>query len=52
MFGSNFHGLAPERGLRRAFGPTNLLTSLREEINEPFPNENIHSRPILESQSG
>ena len=39
MFGSNFHGLAPERGLRRAFGPTNLLTSLRSGLRPSLREE-------------
>ena len=43
MFGSNFHGLAPERGLRRAFGPTNLLTSLRSGLRPSLREELIRS---------
>ena len=49
MFGSNFHGLAPERGLRRAFGPTNLLTSLRSGLRPSLREEktNLHIAVVI-----
>ena len=51
MFGSNFHGLAPERGLRRAFGPTNLLTSLRSGLRPSLREESKYGGRMLAYQT-